>query len=143
METVVFHLSIWRDYTPTHPVALRGYEAGFQVVTSEHSLQAEVYSWPLRPDHLAGIADEKIRNHLQALIEKLDVSRPPVERPLAALDDFVAAAEKVIEENKAIPVPWNSGEMTVVINPLLALVLHLKWLVRCFKDRPGISVSIR
>lgn len=143
METVVFHLSIWRDYTPPHPVALHGYEADFQVVTSKHSLQAEVYSWPLQQDHFAGIAEEQTRNRLRALLEKLDVSRPPVERPLAALNDFVTAAEKAIEENKAISVQWNSGDMTVMINPLLALVLHLKWLVRCFKDRPGISVSIR
>ena len=143
METVVFHLSIWRDYKPPHPVALRGYEAGFQVVTSEHNLQTEVYSWPLQQDHFAGILEEEIRNHLQTLLDKLNISLPPADRPLAALSDFVTAAEKAIEENKAISVQWNSGDMTVMINPLLALVLHLKWLVRCFKDRPGISVSIR
>ena len=59
------------------------------------------------------------------------------------LGDFVGAAEEAIEDGEAVSVPWSSGETTVEINPLLALVLHLKWLIRCFKDRPGISVSVR
>ena len=140
---VQFHLSIWRDYAPPHPVALRGEQTDFQVVTSEHRLQAEVYSWPQQQDHFAGISKEEIRNRLQSLLDELEVSRPPAERSLAALGDFVAAAEKAIEDGEADSVPWGSGDTTVEINPLLALVLHLKWLIRCFKDRPGISVSIR
>ena len=140
---VQFHLSIWRDYAPPHPVALRGEQTDFQVMTSEHHLQAEVYSWPLQQDHFAGISKEEIRNRLQNLLDELEVSRPSAERSLAALGDFVAAAEQAIEDGEADSVPWGSGDTTVEINPLLALVLHLKWLIRCFKDRPGISVSIR
>ena len=141
--SIQFHLSIWRDYAPPHPVALRGEQTGFQVVTPEHHLQAEVYSWPLQQDHFAGISKIEIRNRLQELLDELEVSRPPAERSLAMLGNFVAAAEKAIEDGEAVPVPWSSGDTTVEINPLLALVLHLKWLIRCFKDRPGISVSIR
>lgn len=141
--SVQFHLSIWRDYAPPYPVALRGEEMDFQVVTSGHHLQAEVYSWPLSQDPFAGISEEKIRDRLQKLLGELEVSRPPAERSLAVLGDFVAAAEETIEDGEAVSAPWSSGETTVEINPLLALLLHLKWLIRCFKDRPGISVSIR
>ena len=151
--SIQFRLSIWRDYVPPRPVALRGEQTGFQVATSGHRLQAEVYSWPLHQDHLAGISKKEIRNHLQELLDKLkvsrlpldelEVSRPQAECSLAVLGDFVAAAEKAIEDGEAVPVPRSSGDTTVEINPLLALVLHLKWLIRCFKDRPGISVFIR
>ena len=141
--SIQFHLSIWRDYAPPHPVALRGEQTDFQVVTPEHRLQAEVYSWPLQQDHFAGISKGEIRNRLQELLDELEVSRPPAERSLAVLGYFVAAAEKAIDEGEADSIRWDSGDMSVEINPLLALVLHLKWLIRCFKDRPGISVSIR
>ena len=141
--SIQFHLSIWRDYAPSHPVALHDEDAGFQVVTSEHHLQAEVYSWPLRQDPFAGISKKEIRDDLQALLAKLDVSRPPADRSLAVLGDFVAAGEKAIKDGEVISVPWGSGDTTVGVNSLLALVLLLKWLIQCFKDRPGISVSIR
>lgn len=141
--SIQFRLSIWRDYVPPRHVALRGEQTDFQVVTSGHHLQAEVYSWPLQQDHFAGISKEEIRDRLQNLLDGLEVSRPPAERSLAVLVDFVAAAERAIDEGEAVSIPWDSGDTTVEINPLLALVLHLKWLIRCFKDRPGISVSIR
>lgn len=140
---VYFHLSIWRDYEPPHLLALGDEQADFQVVTSEHRLQAEVYSWPLRQDYHAGISKDEVRNRLQEMLDKLEVSRSPAERSLAVLGNFVAAAEKAIEDGEAVSVPWSPGETTVEINPLLVLVLHLKWLIRCFKDRPGISVSVR
>ena len=141
--SVQFHLSIWRNYAPPYRVSLRGEQTGFQVVTSGHHLQAEVYSWPLPLDHFSGISKEEIRNRLQERLDELEVSRPPADRSLDVLGDFVAEAEKAIEDGEAVSVPWSSGETTVEINPLLALVLHLKWLIRCFKDRPGISVSVR
>lgn len=146
---VQFHLSIWRDYTPPHSVALRSEQTGeeqtgFQVVTPENGLQAEVYSWPLRTDVWVGISDEEVRMHLSdKLLDRLAVTLPPAERSLEVLGDFVIEAEKAIASGEASSVPVGVGDATVEFNPLLALVLHLKWLIRCFKDRPGISVSIR
>lgn len=145
---VQFHLSIWRDYTPPHSVALRSEQTGeeqtgFQVITPENGLQAEVYSWPLRTDVWVGIPDEVVRNRLGKMVGRLDVTLPPSERSLEVLDDFVVEADRAIESGTAGSVPVGVGDATVELNPLLALVLHLKWLIRCFKDRPGISVSIR
>lgn len=143
MRTDFFQLSIWKDYEPPHRVALGGEQMDFQVVTSEHRLQAEVYSWPLRQDYLAGILNDEVRHRLQELLAELNVSRPPADRSLAVLRDFVAAAEKAVEDGEAVSVPGDSGDASVPINPLLSLVLHLKWIIRCFRDHPGISVSIR
>lgn len=140
-RTVVFRLSIWRDYVPPHPVALGGEQMDFQVVTSRHRLQAEVYSWPLQQDYLAGILSDEVRHRLRELLDELNVSRPPADRSLDVLRDFVAAAEKAVEDGEAVSV--DSGDTSAAINPLLSLVLHLKWIIRCFLDRPGISVSIR
>lgn len=140
--TVVLRLSIWRDYSPPHDVALHGEQMGFKVVPSGH-LQAEVYSWPLQQDYLAGISNAGVRDRLRELLDKLEGSRPPANRSIAVLRDFVAAAEKAVEDREAISVPWDSEGTSVAINPLLSLVLHLKWIIRCFQDRPGISVSIR
>ena len=68
--SIQFHLSIWRDYAPPYLLALRDEQTGLQVVTPEHRLQAEVYSWPLQQDHFAGISKEEIRNRLQELLDK-------------------------------------------------------------------------
>ncbi len=136
------HLSIWRDYSPPHKVALHGGQAGGRAVTPEHGMQAEVYSWQLRMDLWACIADEEVRRRLvDKLMKPLKVSLPPAERPLAVLGDFIAAAEQAIASGAAGPVAVTDGGSAALMNPLLALVLHLKWLIRCFADRPGISVS--
>ena len=143
MRTDFFQLSIWKDYVPPHRVALGGEQMDFQVVASGHRLQAEVYSWPLQQDYLAGILNDEVRHHLRGLLDELEVSRPPADRSLAVLRDFVAVAEKAVEDGEAISVPGDSGDTSVPINPLLSLVLHLKWIIQCFQDHPGISVSKR
>ena len=140
---VQFRLSIWRDYNPPHPVVSCDEQAGLGVVTSEPRLQAEVYTWALRHDQFAGISDSTTRSRLRELFDDLAVSRPSAQRSLAVLGDFVATAEKALDGGETVVVQSASGDGTVRINPLLSLVLHLKWVVRCFKDRPGISVSIR
>lgn len=140
---VQFRLSIWRDYEPPHPVVLCDEQTGLGTVTSEPRLQAEVYTWALRHDQFAGISNSATRCRLRELLDDLAVSRSPAQRSLAVLGDFVATAEKALEDDEAVAVLACTGDTAVRINPLLSLVLHLKWVIRCFKDRPGISVSIR
>lgn len=140
---VLYRLSIWRDYAPPHPLALSVEPTGFRMVKPEHHLQAEVYSWPLQYDIFAGISKKEVRGRLQELLTQLEVSRPPGERSLDALNEFVTEAERVIDDGDAAPICGELGDAMVESNPLLAFALHLKWIVRCFKDRPGISVSVR
>ena len=99
---VQFRLSIWRDYTPPHRIALRSEQTEdrqteFQVVTPENELQAEVYSWPLRTDVWIGIPDEEVRRRLfDKLLIGLDVTLPPADRSLFVLGEFVNEAEQAI-----------------------------------------------
>ena len=148
--SVKLRLSIWRDFVPRRTLALPNDEDGVhQVLTSESSLQEEVYSWHLREDPFAGIPDDEIRRRLRAsLLQPLEASRPPSERRLAVLDDFVVEAEKAIAAGDAGFAPSqdpssDDQDAPGEVHALLALTLHLKWLSRCFANRPGISVSIR
>lgn len=152
-----FRLSVWRDLAAPHQLVIYDEQSGLRVVSndspaqgSDSSLQAEVYSWPLPQEPFAGIKDEQLRQRLrEALHDRLDVSQPPATRGFAVLCDFVAKAERAIADGSAGPIPSDlpstepSTRWASEPNPLLSLVLHLKWLVECFKNRPGMSVSIR
>ena len=148
-ENTQARLSIWRNFDPTHPLAMSDEQAGWRVVTRDSGLQAEVYSWPLPHNPFAGVADEQMQRDLhEALFDRLNVSLPPAKRRLTSLRDFVDKAEEAIEggQTEALPSTASSAgssEVAAEPNPLLALMLHLKWLVQCFEDRPGVSVSIR
>ena len=144
-------LSIWRDFVPPRLLALPG-EEGRQLLDSESGLQEEVYSWRPREDVFAGISDDATRMDLHdRLVGRLDVSKPPGERRMAVLEDFVRAAEAAIDAGDAAFAPSESESdedpddegRQVDTNPLLALTMHLRWLLACFGSRPGISVSVR
>lgn len=146
---VKLKLSIWRDFVPGRRLDSWDDDGNtHQLAGSESSLQEEVYSWHLWEDFRDGIADDKIRRRLDNQLCRLDASRPPSERRLSVLDDFIAEARKAIASGEAgfSPVqnpPVGDEDAPNAINALLALTLHLEWLSRCFADRPGISVSIR
>lgn len=143
-------LSVWRDLAHTPPLAMQDEQDGWRVLASDSGVQQEVYSWPVPSDPFGGITDEKVRDDVRdVLLNRLDISLPPAARGVAVLGQFVAKAERAIEAGQTGPSRSNvasveSGTDTASEpNPLLALLQHLKWLMRCFEDRPGISVSIR
>ena len=150
---VKFTLTIWQDFVPRRPLAISTQEDGRQVFGSESELQEQVYSWPLLEDVFAGVSDHERRQELQdLLVNRLADSNPPSERRLDVLRDFIRASEKVIDARGVSCVQCESRfeENTddeeydrVAVNSLLALTIHLKWVVACFGDRPGISVSVR
>ena len=137
---------------PTRPLALPDDE-GWQLLDSESGLQEEVYTWRLREDIFAGISNDRTRKDLHdRLVERLDDSKPPKERRLVLLKDFVEAAEAAIDsgaaayspsESRTAEDPDDEDQSQVEINSLLALTMHLRWLLACFGNRPGISVSVR
>ena len=143
-------ISVWRDFIPNRVIVLSDEsDSSRQVLTSDSNLQEEVYSWHLREDALAGVSDENIRRRLREGLQRLDASRPPSERRVSVLEDFLAEVKHAIESGDAKPVasrnPPSEEEETGFnsINALLALFLHLKWLSRCLAKRPGISISVR
>ena len=142
-------LSIWRDFAPSRRLgAWDGEGTSHQVPGSDLDLQEEVYSWQLREDFLAGISDDEARRRLEARLQLLNPSHPPSERRLDVLDSFVSEAERILASGDAglssiLDPSGDDEDAPGTIDSLLALTLHLKWLSRCFADRPGISVSIR
>ena len=145
-------LSIWKDFVPSRVLALPGEEGG-QLLDSESDLQEEIYSWRPREDVFAGISDDATRLDLHhRLVGRLDVSKPPGERRMEVLEAFVTAAEAAMDSGAVACAPSEreSDEDSdddkrgrIEINPLLALTMHLRWLLSCFGNRPGISVSVR
>ena len=141
-------LSIWRDFAPVHSLAMQDEQSGWRVVGRGSGLQEEVYSWSLMQDPFGGIDDDDVRDDLrEVLLDRLDGSLPPIERGIDVLREFVTKAEQAIDDGHARPLPADSTSASTYMpsepNPLLALVLHLRWLVRCFGDRPNVSVLVR
>ena len=150
--SVKLTLSIWRDFVPPRPL-IRTDEEGSRIFDSDSGLQQLVYSWPLREDAFSGIASDGTRSDLHnRLVHRLADSKPPSERGLDVLREFVEASEAAVNEGQVSPLPSESrsdenpgdeGYDRVHVNSLLALTIHLKWIVACFGHRPGISVSVR
>lgn len=151
--SVKFTLSIWRDFIPPRRLALSTDDAAPQVFDGNSSLQEQVYSWPVREDVFAGIPDLDTRQDLsKRLFDRLADSRSPAERRLSVLQEFVDASQLAIDDGEVSPSPSQSRVIEdleadeadpIEINSLLALTNHLRWIISCFGDRPGISVSVR
>ena len=147
--SVRLKLSIWRDFAPSR--RLDAWDGGgnhHQLPDSDFNLQEEVYSWHLREGFLDAIFDNEARRRLEERLRLLDPSLPPSERRLEVLDGFVSEAEDILESGAAGLSPildpsLDDEDGPRTINALLALTLHLKWLSRCFANRPGVSVSVR
>ena len=143
-------ISIWRDFVPARPLTLPD-EDGNQLLNSESGLQEEVYHWRQREDVFAGIIDDAMRMDLHdRFVGSLNDSKPPDERRLSVLADFISAAEAAIESGAVVHVQAEGSSDSgtedldpVRINALLSLIVHLKWILTCFRNRPGISVSVR
>ena len=141
-------LSIWRAFAPPRTLVLFDEAKDHRMLDPESNLQQEVYSWKLREDPFAGISDEQTRVDLHDRLHRLSVSKPPGERRLAVLEEFVTAAERALAARRVEWSPSRSqapehDELPREINALMAFVLHLKWLLACFANCPTVSVSIR
>ncbi len=141
-------LSVWRAFAPPRTLVFFDEAREHRMLDPESNLQQEVYSWKLREDPFAGIEDEQIRLDLHDRLHRLSVSKPPAERHLTVLVDFVTAAERALAARQVEWSPSRSqapehDEFPREINALMAFVLHLKWLLACFANCPSVSVSIR
>ena len=143
-------ISIWKSFIPRRTViALDKQNNSLQVVDGDN-LQEEVYSWYTLESPFDGIADGEVRRKLrEKLVERLNTSRPPSERSIDVLKEFIFDAEEAIIESDKVE--WTSSQSGIGddedyadrINSLLAIILHLKWLTECYADCPNISVSVR
>jgi len=149
-STAKLRISVWRDFAPSKALVFRGRDAQHQVLESDSDLQQEIYRWQLKEDPFSGVSDEDLRARLRIkLVEVFEPSRPPGERRWSALKEFLDEATAALGGGHA---EWTASqdaplddddEVPYELNPLLALVLHLKWLSDMFSEQPGVSVSIR
>lgn len=151
-------LSIWREYAPKFPLTscpaedLQEPAAGIQrnvLVGGNHSnLSKAIYSITIREDVLAGIANDSLRKELKDLLFELPISDPPSSRGLQKIEDFVSKANEVLKSNESAVSqisnqPDSMDENPIEFNALLALKLHLEWILRCFADCPKVTVATR
>ncbi|MBK0020823.1 hypothetical protein IAE29_03780 [Ochrobactrum sp. S46] len=146
-SVVKLRISIWKDYAPPRNLVIHDLEI-LKPLGRDDNLQQEIFSWQVREDPLAGVADDELREQLRAsLFDAFNPSLPPVERRFSKLEIFFRNAEKAVESGSA---EWtisqdspSDDEGVSLINPLLALKLQLDWLHQSFSKHPGVSVSIR
>ncbi|MCJ8237801.1 hypothetical protein [Peteryoungia algae] len=140
-------VSIWKDYTP--PRSLMIHQDHGKQLGGDDILQQEVYSWSMREDPFGGVADEALRNELrELLVVPFQPSNPPSQRRISKMEPFLLKAEEAIQNGVtewtvSLEGAGDDDDFPARVNPLLALNLQLKWLVRSFGHQPGVSVAIR
>ena len=151
--TAKLTFSIWRDYEPPRPISFSSQDAPNRPVHTDGLFQEQIYSWSLREDAFSGVSDDKVRESLrEKLVEQFSDDKPPSERKLNGLQRFIDLVDEALEAKQVDPVqsedlesehaePGDSSQ--IEINSLLALAIHLKWVIACFSQLPGISVTVR
>ena len=124
-------------------------EPAVRMVAKQSSgLHKEVFGWRMPEDLFAGIVDEGDRDKLKAaLFDKMAIEIDPNERPIDSLQSFIDVANKILDANRVEWIgsrnPFGDDDEEKRLNPLLALVNHLSWLIGMFKDMPNTSISVR
>lgn len=143
-------VTIWQPYFAGCMLAFpRVGESEFDLLDGDAELQKEVFTWPLQEDVWAGIVSYEVRDNLQSRFgNDFQPSRPPSERTMQKLAEFVTEVEKALTPGMS---EWSVAEsgaaefssMSFMINGLSALHNQLSWLLDMFRDLPGASVSVR
>ena len=152
-ETNKLRISVWAAYDGDVPLmmATQGSEDAPATVTElprfASGLQREVYSWSTTEDVLGGIVETERREALStALFAALRPDKAPAERGIDVLRRFTSLARATLSDggtewSASIGSPDDEGPRR--LNPLLALAVHLEWLVAVHEGQPGISVTAR
>jgi len=152
-ETSRLKISVWTAYEGDAPLimATPGAEGAEPTVKElprfASGLHREVYSWQTTEDVLGGVVDPTVREALsEALFGALHPAKPPSERGVVVLAKFVARARAALAEGRT---EWSTSDSSSDdegvrrVNPLLALVIHLEWLLAVHDGQPGISITAR
>ncbi len=150
-ESSSFKISVWSAFAPQTDLAIDtgSGEPQVRVVAKQSSgLHKEVFGWRMSEDLFAGIADESDRDKLKAaLFDKMAIDIDPNKRSIDSLKSFVDVANEILDANRVEWIgsqnPSGDDDEKGRLNPLLALVNHLSWLIGMFKDMPNTSISVR
>ena len=143
-------LSVWQPFSPPHQLLITGTEQRLHVddgPDDESRLDAAAYSWRLREPVFSCVEDAESRAELEGILAKLSAEEPAEQRTLAVLQEFVDTALATIESGGSAAIASQSvadaDEEETEVDALLAFTHHLRWVLRCFADKPGVSVSLR
>lgn len=154
-ESSKFKVSIWREFAPQTAILLQGADnadgtlaSPMEYIGKGSGLQSEVYTWRMFEDAFGGIVDPAERDNLEGLLlGALKIDAPPTQRDIRALWAFIEKAAAVISAGKT---EWTDSESAADdagesfrLNPLIALVSHLRWLANIFDEQPNVSVTVR
>ena len=155
-ESSKFTVSVWRAFVPKTALVMSAVGMGadteqpeIHVLTKENTdLQKEVFCWRMLEDPFGGIADQSEREKLrEQLLEKMAIRVDPRQRSVESLRSFVDAANRVLADGgvewSGSQSPLGDGDEGKRLNPLLALVNQLSWLIDVFEGQPNTSVSVR
>jgi hypothetical protein len=138
------HISIWREFKPRRPLT----HVDRRFDTNDAELWEEVFSWRTEEDCFGGIEDAELRKNLHdLLVERFQPERPPEERQMQRLREFIDAAREAISRRAS---EWTAcgdapddNEYPYRINALLALTDQIEWILNSYLGHPGISVVVR
>lgn len=153
-ESSQVKISIWRAFVPRSALIMSAAPGDDteqpvrELAGLDSGLHTEVFTWRTSEDPLGGVVNQEARDRLaKALFGALDIHVHPQERSIVSLRSFVDAAKTVLETES---VEWSESQSSSIdngetqrLNPLLALVNHLSWLIAVFEGQPYISVSVR
>ena len=154
-ESSSLKISIWSAYSPSAPLVMTtSGDSGTEATTSIRELRSlgsglhqEIFSWRINEDPFGGVANNDDRLRLRgALLEALGVEADPAARGVAKLREFLDDANAVVSSGR---VEWSGSQSSASdedehrINPLLALINQIDWLVSVFDEQPEISVTVR
>lgn len=151
METTArLKVSVWRDFSPTQSYAFAENESKRHILRPYDSrLQKEVYSWQTGEEIFGCISDDALRMSLRTkLIDAFNEAVDTRERTCEQLSAFLDIAEAAIDDGNS---EWiasadpehNFEDGTLELDPLRALVMHLRWIHDVYRNRPGTSILVR
>jgi hypothetical protein len=138
---------VWRPYEPPHQIAFTGSQDGSLEYLREGA-QRDIFRWRTREDVWGGIRDAALRQGLRdKLVGGFDPFRPPGDRSISTLTEFVAELKEAITAGSTT---WavstqasDDREEAEIVNSVMALYNQLSWICKVFRDVPGVFLSVR
>lgn len=152
-STDLFQISVWRParnerrmvYADTKEKSAEN----SQIIDNERLLE-EIYCWsPGVINIFNGLKNLKSVEQIRSKFNKFAPNLPPEERSMDQFNLMVKElGDVILEPNSTV---WTATEQadpvdsdeTISASPMLAVLNHFEWMVRCFGDLPDASVLIR
>lgn len=148
-ESPQFKISFWRDYAPETKLLFsnQSLPKPHEFVDKNSGLQKEVYSWPMLEEAFGVIEDSLKRKRLTEALRRMQIDSNPNQHSLEVLKSFVEEARQILS---TVDLDWITSQNQLPgeeengrLNPLLALVNHLSWLLVVYDNQPNTAVRVK